>query len=211
MGSITYLFNFGNSHITLFFGLIIIVWILLGLRHGVQAIRHLKVVEADEQTFKQLVQSIRSPIDNFETPLMILTAKTLYDAYKAHKRAKTPLFLKALEDSTEQIMENFFENRYIRPISMYSNLLPPIGFIGTIIGMIIVFSNKGGANSQLNAAGLGVALLSTLYALSGFVVIEVVKMWFINRASLCIDAGIKLFYMFIKEYHEQEASPLVKD
>jgi len=211
MGSITDLFNFGNSHITLFFGLIIITWVLLGLRHGVQAIRHLKTTEADEQTLKQLAQSIRSPIDSFESPLMVLTAKTLYDAYKAHKLAKTPFFLKALEDSTEQIMENFFENRYIRPISMYSNLLPPVGFIGTIIGMIIVFSNKGGANSQLNASGLGVALLSTLYALSGFVVIEVVKMWFINRASHCIDIGIKLFYVFIKKHHEQETKPFVKD
>ena len=198
------LLYFGNSHITILFGIIIALWILWGLRPGFQAIRHLKVTEPDEKAVKQLAQAIRSQVDNYEVPLAILTGKTLYDAYKAHKQATMPLFLKALEDSTEQIMENFFENRYIRPISMCSNLLPPIGFIGTIIGMILVFSSKGDTGSQVNAAGLGIALLSTLYALSGFVVIEIIKMWFINRASHCIDNGIKLFYVFIKDSYKVE-------
>ncbi|MDY6854312.1 MAG: MotA/TolQ/ExbB proton channel family protein [Thermodesulfobacteriota bacterium] len=198
------LFYFGNSHITVLFGIIVFLWILWGLRPGFQAIRHLKITEPDEEAVKQLAQAIRSTVDNYKTPLTILTGKTLYDAYKAHKQATMPIFLKALEDSTEQIMENFFENRYIRPISMYSNLLPPIGFIGTIIGMILVFSTKGATGSQVNATGLGVALLSTLYALSGFVVIEIIKMWFVNRASHCIDNGIKLFYVFIEGHYKAE-------
>jgi hypothetical protein len=46
---------------------------------------------------------------------------------------------------------------------------------------------------------LGIALLSTLYALSGFVLIELVKLWIVNRASHCIDSGINLFHKLEKK------------
>ncbi|RJP79406.1 MAG: hypothetical protein C4522_09835 [Desulfobacteraceae bacterium] len=185
---------FGGTKITLFFGLVIISWVLWGLRPGLKAIRHLKLAANMEQAKKELVKAIQSPVDSVDIPIMILTAKTLHDAVVAHKKAREPIFLGALEDSTEQIMENFLENRYIRPITLYANVLPPIGFIGTVVGMILVFNAGSDSALLMNAKGLGIALLSTLYALSGFVLIELVKIWIVNRASHCIDVGINLFH-----------------
>jgi biopolymer transport protein ExbB/TolQ len=185
---------FGGTKITLFFGMVVISWVLWGLRPGLKAIRHLKMAATTEEAKKELVKAIQSPVDNFDVPITILTAKTLYDGVVSHKQANEPIFFGALEDSTEQIMENFLENRYIRPITLYANVLPPIGFIGTVVGMILVFSAGSDSAVQINTKGLGIALLSTLYALSGFVLIELVKIWIVNRASHCIDVGINLFH-----------------
>jgi biopolymer transport protein ExbB/TolQ len=190
---------FGGTKITLFFGMIIIGWVLWGLRPGWKAIRHLRLTANVEQAKKELARAIRSPVDHFDVPIMILTAKTLHDAVVSHKEAHEPIFFGALEDSTEQIMENFLENRYIRPITLYANVLPPIGFIGTVVGMILVFHAGSDSALMINTKGLGIALLSTLYALSGFVLIELVKLWIVNRASHCIDSGINLFHKLEKK------------
>ena len=190
---------FGGTKITLFFGIVVISWVLWGLRPGLKAIRHLTLAANTEEAKKELVKAIQSPVDAFDVPIMILTAKTLYDAVLSHKQAREPIFYGALEDSTEQIMENFLDSRYIRPITLYANVLPPIGFIGTVVGMILVFSAGSDSAVAINTKGLGIALLSTLYALSGFVLIELVKIWIVNRASHCIDFGINLFHELEKK------------
>jgi len=185
---------FGGTKVTIFFGMVVLGWVLWGLRPGWKAIRQLRLMKDREKAQQELMKAIQSPVDNFDVPIMILTAKTLNDGVVSHQKAREPVFIGALEDSTEQIMENFMENRYIRPITLYANVLPPIGFIGTVMGMILVFHAGSDVAVQINTKGLGIALLSTLYALSGFVLIELVKIWIVNRASHCIDSGINLFH-----------------
>jgi biopolymer transport protein ExbB/TolQ len=194
---------FGGTKVTIFFGLIVFVWILWGLRPGFQAIRHLAVIKDPKKARQELENAMQSTTDAADIPVMILTAKTMQDAVATYQQAGEPLFMGALEDSTEQIIENFMENRYIRPITLYANVLPPIGFIGTVVGMILVFHAGSDTAIQINTKGLGIALLSTLYALSGFVIIELVKIWIVNRASHCIDYGINLFH----DLNRSPASP----
>jgi len=74
---------------------------------------------------------------------------------------------------------------------MTANLMPPQGFIGTIIGMVIHFlSNTGTLNSEVTIAGIATALYTTLFALSCFTFLEFVKKIFYSLAQKRIDEGL---------------------
>jgi len=89
-------------------------------------------------------------------------------------------------DAIQQVSENFFEKNFIAPISMYANLLPPLGFVGTIAGMIVVFNTAAEPGSARNLAGLSTALLTTFFALIGFVILEFMGIFLLKRANLRI-------------------------
>jgi len=125
--------------------------------------------------------------------LELITAKTLYTAVKEYKAKPNESYSKVfLIDATRQLAENYFESKFSQPISMCSNLLPPLGFIGTVLGMVIIFVAKGQAGHDLNLEGLSVALLTTLFALVFFVMLETTKMYLCRRAADRIDSGLKI-------------------
>lgn len=125
--------------------------------------------------------------------LELITAKTLYGAVKEHQANPSGTYSRIfLIDATRQLAENYFESKFIHPISMCSNLLPPLGFIGTVLGMVIIFVAKGQSGHELNTEGLSVALLTTLFALILFVVLESLKMILSRRAADSIDSGLRV-------------------
>jgi biopolymer transport protein ExbB len=149
------------------------------------------------KAFKQL-KRIKKSLLNKEAktksspddPLCVLTAKTLYTAHKEYKKGTYPQSF--LVDATRQLMENLFEVNYLSKITAISNLLPPMGFIGTIFGMIMIFMAKADPNSELNTTGLGVALFTTLAALSCFVVLEALKMRASSLSKQRIESGLNI-------------------
>ncbi len=148
-------------------------WLLM------QAFRHSRLVATEN-----LTQEMKK-LSQVNDPLMVITAKTLYSANKEHEG--NPYFL---VDATHQLIENLFLSKYINKITMITNLLPPMGFIGTIFGMIMIFLAKGDPNSDLNTSGLGAALFTTLMALTCFVLIEVFKKSAINLAESRINKAL---------------------
>lgn len=123
-----------------------------------------------------------------DDPLMVVTVKTFHAARDEHNETRYPISF--LVDATHQLVENLYHTRYINKITMITNLLPPMGFIGTIFGMIMIFLAKGDPNSDLNTMGLGAALFTTLMALTCFVILEVFKKSLINLAASRIERAL---------------------
>jgi hypothetical protein len=95
-------------------------------------------------------------------------------------------------DATRQYVHNEYESNYARLISMYANLLPPIGFIGTTTGMLILFFSMHASSSSLELGALALALTSSIFALIGFAVLEAIKIRLYGRLLLCLDDAATL-------------------
>jgi hypothetical protein len=89
-------------------------------------------------------------------------------------------------DATRQYVINEYDDNYTRLISMYAGLLPPIGFIGTTGGMLILFLSMHFSNSSLQLGALAVALTSSIFALIGFSVLEGLKIRLYGRLLRCL-------------------------
>ncbi|SCY74490.1 MotA/TolQ/ExbB proton channel family protein [Desulfoluna spongiiphila] len=146
------------------------------------AYRHARLIKT-----KELMRLAPEPA-TLDDPLMTAAVKTLHAAHDEHKG--TPYPVSFLIDATHQMMVNIYHTRYINKITMITNLLPPMGFIGTIFGMIMIFLAKADPNSDLNTTGLGVALFTTLIALTCFVILEVFKKNLINLATSRIERAL---------------------
>jgi len=136
---------------------------------------------------------------SIQTPLSIIAAgffkksKKYYDEEQekedsANKVVPPDAFIR---DAAFQFSDRYFEEKFLEPISMTANLLPPQGFIGTIIGMVIHFlSNSGTLSSEVTIAGSATALYTTLIALSCFTCLEFLKKIFYSLAQRRIDEGL---------------------
>lgn len=147
-----------------------------------QAYRHARLVKKDRLT------TLVGKESRLDDPLMVMAAKTYYSARNEHGETQYPASF--LVDATHQLVENLYHTRYINKITMITNLFPPMGFIGTIFGMIMIFLAKGDPNSDLNTTGLGAALFTTLMALTCFVILEVFKKNLINLAASRIERAL---------------------
>jgi biopolymer transport protein ExbB/TolQ len=72
-----------------------------------------------------------------------------------------------------------------------ANLMPPLGFIGTIIGMVVHFlSNTASLNSNISVAGIATALYTTFVGLVCYTVLEFLLKIFSGIARRRIDEGL---------------------
>jgi biopolymer transport protein ExbB/TolQ len=172
---------------------------ILGVARLLKGSRKLKRIKKDKLI--QLAKNARMPND----PLELIAAKTLYTATMEYNANPSESYSKTfLNDATRQLVENYFESKFVHPISMCSNILPPMGFIGTVLGMIIIFVAKGQSGHELNLEGLSIALLTTLFALVFFVILELLKIYLIKLATTSIDSGLSLdLNSLFKEKHPE--------
>jgi biopolymer transport protein ExbB len=168
------------------------IWLIFG------AYRNARLVKND-----RLATLVRTK-SHLDDPLMVVAAKTYYSAQKEHGETQYPASF--LVDATHQLVENLFHTRYINKISMITNLLPPMGFIGTIFGMIMIFLAKGDPNSDLNTTGLGAALFTTLVALTCFVILEAFKKSLINLAASRIERALS--FQGLDPSRHEDAAPI---
>lgn len=84
-------------------------------------------------------------------------------------------------DATRQYTINEYEHHYARLITMYASLLPPIGFIGTTGGMLILFMSMHLADDSLEIGALAVALTSSVFALIAYAGLEGLKIRLYSR------------------------------
>ncbi|MBU0986345.1 MAG: MotA/TolQ/ExbB proton channel family protein [Proteobacteria bacterium] len=136
---------------------------------------------------------------NIKTPISFIAAsffektKKHYLAEKeneksSHKIIPPDAFIR---DAAFQFSERYFEENFVDPLSMAANLMPPLGFIGTILGMVIHFlSNTGTLNTDLTIAGIATALYTTLIALICYTFLEFLKKCIYSLAYKRIDEGL---------------------
>ena len=136
---------------------------------------------------------------SIQTPLSVIAAgffrksKKYYDEEKAQEDSANKVIPpdSFIRDAAFQFSERYFEEKFLEPVSMTANLMPPQGFIGTIIGMVIHFlSNSGTLSSDVTIAGIATALYTTLIALTCFTMLEFLKKIFYSLAQRRIDEGL---------------------
>ena len=118
-----------------------------------------------------------------DDPLALLMLRTLVKTLRETSDHPREFVI----DATRQYVFNEYDSHYARPISMYANILPPIGFIGTTGGLLILFVSMHLADASLELGALAVALVSSIFALIGFSTLEGLKIRLYTRLLTCLD------------------------
>jgi len=106
-------------------------------------------------------------------PLALLMIRVLQKSLREGERDGQPSDF--VFDATRQYVVNEYEHHYARLITMYASLLPPIGFIGTTGGMLILFLSMHLADDSLELGALAIALTSSVFALIAYAGLEAMK------------------------------------
>lgn len=117
-------------------------------------------------------------------PIALLMMRVLKKALNENEGQRQPSDF--IFDATRQYVINEYDDHYTRLIGMYASLLPPIGFIGTTGGMLILFLSMHFGNSSLELGALAVALTSSIFALVGYSVLEGLKIRLYGRLLHCL-------------------------
>lgn len=96
-----------------------------------------------------------------------------------------------VRDAAKQLVIDDYETSFAQPISMYANILPPIGFIGTTCGLAVLLLSMRLSNDVLQMGALALALSSTIFALVGYATLESLKINLYGRLARSIDAGLR--------------------
>ena len=96
-------------------------------------------------------------------------------------------------DASRQYAAHEYDASYARPISMYANILPPIGFIGTTGGLLVLFLSMRMASDSLEMGALALALTSSIFALIGFAVLEAAKIRLYSRMLAGLDDALAFY------------------
>jgi hypothetical protein len=117
-------------------------------------------------------------------PIALLMMRVLKKALNENEAERHPRDF--IFDATRQYVINEYDDHYTRLIGMYASLLPPIGFIGTTGGMLILFLSMHFDNSSLKLGALAIALTSSIFALVGYSVLEGLKIRLYGRLLHCL-------------------------
>lgn len=153
-----------------------------GLRVCLEARAATRRIDASE-----LRRRLDSPGTAHE-PLALLMLRTLVDSMR--QRGDQPR--EFIVDATKQYVVNEYDAHFTRPISMYANLLPPIGLAGTTAGMLALFVSLHRANASLELGALAIALLSSMCSLMGYSTLEAIKLRLYGRLLDCVDDVLAL-------------------
>ncbi len=124
-------------------------------------------------------------------PLAGLLMRTLQKALRENEAHGHPSDF--IYDATRQYVMNEYETHYATPITMVAGLLPPIGFIGTTGGMLILFLSMHFGSTSLELGALAVALTSSIFALMAYACLESVKIRLYARLLVALDVVHKLY------------------
>jgi hypothetical protein len=111
--------------------------------------------------------------------MMLILRKSLKDDEVEHP----PDFV---YDATRQYVMNEYETNYTRLITMFGSLLPPVGFVGTTCAMLMRFLSMAASGSTIEFGALALALTSTVFALSGFSILEGLKILLYRRLLVAL-------------------------
>jgi hypothetical protein len=123
-----------------------------------------------------------------DSSLALLLANTLRKAAREAPEQPREFLL----DASRQYVTGEWESHYGRLVSMYANLMPPIGFIGTTAGLFVLFISRRMADAPLELGALALALTTSIFALIGFAVLEAFKIRLYGRLLACLDDVVQM-------------------
>lgn len=136
-------------------------------------------------------------------PLAILMVRILQKSLREGEADGTPSDF--VFDASRQYVMNEYEHNYARLISMYANLLPPLGFVGTTGGMLINFMSMHTKDEGLEVISLALALSSSFFALSSFAALDALKLRLYSRL-LAATRDVQILYNKAESRREQSSA-----
>ena len=140
-------------------------------------------------------------------PLACLMLRVLQKSLREGERDGQPSDF--VFDATRQYVVNEYEHNYARLITMYASLLPPIGFIGTTGGMLILFLSMHLAEDSLELGALAIALTSSVFALIAYAGLEGLKIRIYARLLSSLRDVEALYQKADARREQQAAAPSV--
>ena len=169
--------------ICLFVGILVIIWKFFDL---MAKSRRTKKILSDVDTLladAQLQEAIEVTRES-NSP----AANILYAGLERHEEG-TDRVMKAIEN--QGLIELSRLERGLVVLATLTNIAPLLGFLGTVIGMIIAFQSielAGEVEATLVAGGIKVALLTTAAGLTIAIPVSIAHNFFVSRIdSLVID------------------------
>lgn len=135
-------------------------------------------------TSAEIQRALERDVPATHEPIAIQVLRVLRSSQKDNAERMPLAFL---IDASRQYVTNEYEASYAKPITMFSNILPPIGFIGTLFGLVVLVLSKGSGDEMLEMIGLAGAVSKSICALFGFIVLESLKIRLYGRMLAGLD------------------------
>ena len=164
-------------------GIIMITWKFFDLTSKSSGTRKI-LGEVDELLAQHRIDEALEATRNSDAP----AAKILYAGLDRHEEG-TERVMKAIEN--QGLIELSKLEKGLVVLATLTNVAPLLGFLGTVIGMIIAFQSieaAGEVEATLVAGGIKVALLTTAAGLVIAIPVSIAHNYFVSRIdSLVID------------------------
>jgi len=154
-----------------------------GFRIGLQALRVTRPVDPGE-----IERGLRPGGSPGRASVTVQMLRVLRSAIRESQGSGHPAAF--LIDASRECVSNDYDVRYVRPMSMFANVLPPIGFIGTTGGLLILFLSMQVGSDSLELGALALALTSSIFALIGYAFLEALRIRLSGRLLARIDDAL---------------------
>jgi hypothetical protein len=158
---------------------------LLGLRAALRAFSVTRRLDD-----REIERALRSERADAGEPVAVQVLRVLRSSLRENADRMPTAFL---VDASRQYVVNEVRAGYFDPISMFANILPPIGFIGTLIGLVVLVLSKQSGSETLELVGLAGAVSKSILALFFFIVLESLKILLYGRMMRGLDDALGLY------------------
>ncbi len=167
----------------LLLGILVIIWKFIDLSAKASKTRAI-LSEVDELLNQHRIREALEVTRDSNTP----AAKILYAGLERHDEG-TERVMKAIEN--QGLIELSKLEKGLVILATLTNIAPLLGFLGTVIGMILAFQSielAGEVEATLVAGGIKVALLTTAFGLAIAIPVSIGHNYFVSRIdALVID------------------------
>jgi biopolymer transport protein ExbB len=164
-------------------GVVVVIWKFISLTAKSAKTRRI-LKEVDELLTQQRIREALELTRDTDSP----AANILYAGLERHEEG-TDRVMKAIEN--QGLIEMSKLEKGLVVLATLTNIAPLLGFLGTVIGMIIAFQSieaAGEVEATLVAGGIKVALLTTAFGLMIAIPVSIGHNYFVSRIdSLVID------------------------
>ena len=166
----------------------VLIPFLLGLRASLRAFGVIRRIED-----REIERALKSERGEAGEPVAVQVLRVLRSSLRESQGGGDRMPTAFLVDASRQYVINEVRANYVDPISMFANILPPIGFIGTLIGLVVLVLSKESGSQTLELVGLAGAVSKSILALFGFIVLESLKILLYGRMMASLDDALGLY------------------
>ena len=164
----------------------VLIPFILGLRSSLRAFSVTRRIHD-----RDVERALRHDRGEPGEPVAVQVLRVLRSSLRENQGERMPTAF--LVDASRQYVTHEVRANYFDPISMFSNILPPIGFIGTLIGLVVLVLSKESGSETLELVGLAGAVSKSILALFGFIVLESIKILLYGRMMRGLDDALGLY------------------